>query len=74
MRPVRRCWIRRAAEPKPATSGRSRVMIGLGPDLTHPPGVVYACALGGAVHGLRLLEGYRGIIHCDGYEAYETTA
>lgn len=49
-------------------------MIGLGPDLTHPPGVVYACALGGAVHGLRLLEGYRGIIHCDGYEAYETTA
>ena len=24
-----------------------------------------------AVHGLRLLEGYRGII-CDGYEAYKT--
>src|SRR5262249_26430231 len=41
-----------------------------GPD---PPGVVYAYALGrGAVHGLRLLEGYRGIIHCDGYEAYKT--
>ena len=41
-----------------------------GPD---PPGVVYAYAPGrGAVHGLRLLEGYRGIIHCDGYEAYKT--
>ncbi|MGY4407942.1 transposase [Bradyrhizobium sp. USDA 3315] len=40
-----------------------------GPD---PPGVVYAYAPGcGAVHGLRLLEGYRGIIHCDGYEAYK---
>jgi hypothetical protein len=26
----------------------------------------------GAVHGLRLLEGYRRIIHCDGYEAYKT--
>jgi transposase len=38
-----------------------------------PPGVVYAYAPGrGAVHGLRLLEGYRGIIHCDGYEAYKT--
>jgi len=41
-----------------------------GPD---PPGVIYAYAPGrGAVHGLRLLEGYRGIIHCDGYEAYKT--
>jgi hypothetical protein len=41
-----------------------------GPD---PPGVVYAYAPGrGAVHGLRLLEGYGGIIHCDGYEAYKT--
>ncbi|MEY9391900.1 hypothetical protein ABIF65_011506 [Bradyrhizobium japonicum] len=38
-----------------------------------PPGVVYAYAPGrGAVHGLRLLEGYCGIIHCDGYEAYKT--
>jgi transposase len=38
-----------------------------------PPGVVYAYAPGrGAIHGLRLLEGYRGIIHCDGYEAYKT--
>ena len=35
--------------------------------------MVYAYAPGrGAVHGLRLLEGYRGIIHCDGYEAYKT--
>lgn len=40
-----------------------------GPD---PPGVVYAYAPGQAVHGLRLLEGYRGIIHCDGYQAYKT--
>jgi transposase len=44
-------------------------MIGLGPDLTH-----LACFTPGrgAVHGLRLLEGYRGIIHCDGYETYKT--
>jgi transposase len=27
----------------------------------------------GAIHSLRLLEGYRGIIHCDGYQAYKTT-
>ena len=41
-----------------------------GPD---PPGVAYTYAPGrGAVHGLRLLEGYRGIMQCDGYEAYKT--
>jgi len=41
-----------------------------GPD---PPGVLYSYAPGrGAVHGLKLLENYRGIIHCDGYEAYKT--
>ncbi len=35
-------------------------------------GSVYAYAPGrGAIHGLRL-EGYRGIMHCDGYEAYKT--
>jgi transposase len=42
----------------------------LGPD---PPGVVYAYAPGrGAIHGLKLLEGFRGIVHCDGYQAYKT--
>jgi len=41
-----------------------------GPD---PPGVVYTYAPGrGAVHGLKLLEGYHGVIHCDGYQAYKT--
>jgi transposase len=40
-----------------------------GPD---PPGVVYRYAPGrGAVHGLKLLEGYHGIVHCDGYDAYK---
>lgn len=35
--------------------------------------MVYAYAPGrGAIHGLRLLEGYRGIIHCDGYQVYKT--
>jgi transposase len=35
--------------------------------------VLYSYAPGrGAVHGLKLLENYRGIIHCDGYEAYKT--
>ena len=44
----------------------------LGPD---PPGVVYAYAPGrGAIHGLKLLEGFRGIVHCDGYAAYKTIA
>lgn len=42
----------------------------LGPE---PPGVVYAYAPGrGAIHGLKLLEGYKGIVHCDGYQAYKT--
>jgi transposase len=41
-----------------------------GPD---PPGVVYTYAPGrGAVHGLKLLEGYHGVIHCDGYQVYKT--
>ena len=41
-----------------------------GPD---PPGVVYTYAPGrGAVHGLKLLDGYSGIVHCDGYAAYKT--
>jgi len=35
MRRQRRCWIRGAGGPKPATSGRCRAMTGLGPDLTH---------------------------------------
>jgi transposase len=38
-----------------------------------PPGVVYSYAPGrGAVHGLRLLEGFKGVVHCDGYGAYKT--
>ncbi len=37
--------------------------------------MVYADAPGrGAIHGLKLLEGYRGIVHCDGYAAYKTIA
>ena len=35
--------------------------------------MVYAYAPGrGAIHGLKLLEGYKGIVHCDGYQAYKT--
>jgi transposase len=38
-----------------------------------PPGVVYSYAPGrGAVHGLKLLEGFKGVVHCDGYAAYKT--
>lgn len=38
-----------------------------------PPGVVYSYAPGrGAVHGLRLLDGFEGVVHCDGYGAYKT--
>jgi hypothetical protein len=28
----------------------------------------------GAVHALKLLDGYRGIVQCDGYAAYKTIA
>jgi hypothetical protein len=42
---------------------------------TGPPAVAYTYAPGrGAVHGLKLLDRYRGIVQCDGYAAYETIA
>jgi len=42
---------------------------------TDPPAVAYTYAPGrGAVHALKLLEGYRGIVQCDGYAAYKTLA
>jgi hypothetical protein len=40
-----------------------------------PPAVAYNYAPGrGAVHGLKLLDHYRGIVQCDGYGAYKTIA
>jgi transposase len=43
-----------------------------GPD---PPAVVYSYAPGrGAVHGLKLLDDYCGVVQCDGYAAYKTIA
>jgi transposase len=43
-----------------------------GPD---PPAVAYTYAPGrGAVHALKLLDRYRGIVQCDGYAAYKTIA
>jgi transposase len=40
-----------------------------------PPAVAYTYAPGrGVVHGLKLLESYRGIVQCDGYAAYKTIA
>lgn len=42
---------------------------------TDPPAVAYTYAPGrGAVHALKLLDGYRGIVQCDGYPAYKTIA
>ena len=42
---------------------------------TDPPAVAYSYAPGrGAVHALKLLDGYRGIVQCDGYAAYKTIA
>jgi len=42
---------------------------------TDPPAIAFTYAPGrGAIHGLKLLEGYRGIVQCDGYEAYKTIA
>ncbi|MCP3468073.1 IS66 family transposase [Bradyrhizobium sp. CCGUVB23] len=40
-----------------------------------PPAVAYTYAPGrGAVHALKLLDGYRGIVQCDGYTVYKTVA
>jgi len=40
-----------------------------------PPAVAYTYAPGrGAVHALKLLDGYHGIVQCDGYAAYKTVA
>jgi transposase len=40
-----------------------------------PPGVAYTYAPGrGAMHALKLLDGYSGIVQCDGYAAYKTLA
>jgi transposase len=40
-----------------------------------PPAIAYRYAPGrGAVHALKLLDGYRGIVQCDGYAAYKTIA
>jgi transposase len=42
---------------------------------TDPPAVAYTYAPGrGAVHALKLLDGYCGIVQCDGYVAYKTIA
>jgi transposase len=42
---------------------------------TDPPGIAYSYAPGrGAVHALKLLDHYRGIVQCDGYAAYKTIA
>jgi transposase len=42
---------------------------------TDPPAIAYSYAPGrGAVHALKLLDGYRGIMQCDGYAAYKTIA
>jgi transposase len=42
---------------------------------TDPPAIAYSYAPGrGAIHALKLLEGYRGIVQCDGYAAYKTIA
>ena len=40
-----------------------------------PPAVAYTYAPGrGAVHALKLLDRYRGVVQCDGYAAYKTIA
>jgi transposase len=42
---------------------------------TDPPAIAFRYAPGrGAVHGLKLLKGYRGIVQCDGYAAYKKIA
>jgi transposase len=44
-------------------------------DGSDPPAVAYSYAPGrGAVHVLKLLASYRGVVQCDGYAAYKTIA
>ena len=50
-------------------------MIGPGVEPIRPPSPSPSYAPGrGAVHGLKLLESYRGIVQCDGYAAYKNIA
>jgi hypothetical protein len=40
-----------------------------------PPAIAYVYAPGrGAIHGLKLLDDYQGVVQCDGYAAYKTIA
>jgi transposase len=40
-----------------------------------PPAIAFAYAPGrGAIHGLKLLDTYAGVVQCDGYAAYKTIA
>jgi len=40
-----------------------------------PPAIAFTYAPGrGAIHGLKLLDTYRGVVQCDGYAAYKTIA
>ena len=40
-----------------------------------PPAIAFAYAPGrGAIHGLKLLDKYAGVVQCDGYAAYKTIA
>jgi transposase len=42
---------------------------------TDPPAVAFTYAPGrGAIHALKLLDLYHGIVQCDGYQAYKTVA
>jgi len=42
---------------------------------TDPPAIAFTYAPGrGAVHALKLLYGYRGVVQCDGYAAYKKVA
>ena len=74
IRPWRRCSIPAAVALRKDISGPSLVTIGRGAGWI-PPAVAYSYAPGrGAVHALKLLESYRGIVQCDGYAAYKSIA
>ena len=71
---VRRCSIPAAAAPRRATSGRSPAMTGRGAGPIRPPSPTAMPPGRGAIHALKLLENYRGVVQCDGYAAYKTIA
>ena len=70
----RRCSIPAAAAPRRDTSGRSRATTGRGAGPIRRPSPTATRPVAARSTRSKLLDGYRGIVQCDGYAAYKTIA